>query len=587
MASNSDGVTRFGEFELDTASGELRRRGRPIRLAPQTSRLLGALIERAGELVPRGELQRLLWGEGTFVDFDAGLNFCLRRLRAALGDEARAPRFIETVPRRGYRFVAAVTRPNRRLRTLAVLPFQNLGGDAAEEYFADGVTDGLITELGKIASLRVISRQSVLQLKGSQLGLEEIARRLRADVFVEGTVLHAGDRLRVTAQLVEPNPERHLWAESFEDSSGAIFGLVGRAARAVASAAQGALSPNDDARLATCAPALGNAPTREAETEFLKARFHLGKWSGTEIEQGIACLERAIDADPEHAPSHAALSNCLFLLGYWGHLPWQVAYARAEQAARRALAIDASLSLAHVALAWLQLCYDWDFDGCDASIRAALACGPNNEWAHLCHAFYRSWICEDPAGALAPARTALALDPVSPFTNSSVAWLLLFARHYEAAERQASDTLDLYPDAQQALCVLGWAHVARGHLGEATAAFERAAALSADPMTLGFLGHVYARSGRSEEAHALLDRLLARAESGGVPAKSVTAVYAGLGEVDHAFEWLERGLRDRDGSLLSLLVSPAFEPLTSDPRFGLLAVRIGLRGAVRDSIPAC
>jgi TolB-like protein/tetratricopeptide (TPR) repeat protein len=572
MASPNGGaaLVRFGPFEFDTRTSELRKSGRAVRLAPQPARLLGALLERAGEMVTREEVRQALWSADTFVDVDAGLNYCLGRLRAVLGDSVQAPRFIETLSKRGYRFVAAVERIGQRPRTLAVLPFDNLGGDPAEQYFSDGVADGLITELGKIASLRVISRQSVLHFKGSRLSIGDIARQLHADTLVEGSVLHHGDCLRITAQLIEADPERHLWAESYDGNPQEFMTLLARVARAVASAISGVLTPEDDA--GSHVP--GASP--DAQTAFLKARFHLGKWSGPEIQRGLACLHEAIAADAGHAPSYAALAHCLMMLGYWGHAPWQEAYQRAKEAAVKATELDPTLSAAHAALAFASLLYDWDFRQTESSVRRALETGPSNEMAYLVDALYQSWIRGDHEAALAAGSAALAIDPVSAFTNSTVAWLYLFAHRYEEAAEQAARTLQMYQDALQALVVLGWTGVTGGDVAAAIPMFEEAAARSPDPITLGFLGHVYGRAGRKAEAQVILDRLTAGFTSHRC-VKSIVSVYAGLGDTDSAFEWLERGLAVRDGGLLALRVSPPFDPLASDPRFEKLASRIRLR----------
>jgi TolB-like protein/Tfp pilus assembly protein PilF len=571
-------LVRFGPFEFDPHSLELTRAGRVVKLAPQPARLLGTLVERAGRLVTRDELRQALWGDDTFVDVDAGLNYCLGRLRAVLGDDVQAPRFIETVPRRGHRFVAEVERPRRTHSTLAVLPFDNLGGDPADEYLSDGVADGLITELSKIPSLRVISRQSVLALKGSRLPMADIARKLQADTIVEGNVLHHGGRLRITAQLIGANPERHLWAQSYEGDPKDFLTLLNGVARAVAGAIHVVLAPEDEVRLRDGSGSAGShQPRPEAQMAFLKARFHLGKWSGVEIQKGLACLRESITLDPGYAPAYAALANCLMMLGYWGHQPWQQVYPQARQAAMRAVELDPALSDAHVGQAWVRLCYDWDFAGAETSARRAVETAPSNEMAHMALGLCRSWVNDDQDTAVACATTALAIDPISPFTNSSAAWLLMFARRFEDAARQAEETLRMYPDALQAVMVLAWTRVAEGRLADALGMFEQAAAASPDPITLGFVGHLYGRMGREVEARAIIDRLTTGDQSGHVPVKSLVSVYAGLGDADRAFEWLDRGLGMRDGGLVALRVSPPFEPLKCDPRFEKLAARIGLQ----------
>lgn len=567
-------LVRFGPFEFDRRSRELRHGDRPVRLAPQPAQLLDALLGRAGQLVTRDELRQALWTDDTFVDFEAGLNYCLGRLRAALGDNAREPLYIQTLPRRGYRFVAAVDRPGPLQRTLAVLPFDNIGGDPSEDYLSDGVADGLITELGKLPSFRVISRQSVLAFKRSQLGVGDIARRLHADTVIEGSVLRHGDRLRITAQLIEVEPERHLWAQSYEGHTRDFMDLLVQVARAIAVAISDVLAPEVEARLVP--PARTSAGDAAAQTAFLKARFHLGKWTGAEIQKGLACLGEAIARDPGHAPAQATLAFCQVMLGYWGHAPWPVVYPRAKEAAQRAVQLDPALSAGHAALAFVRLVYDWDFAGAEASVARAIEVGPSNEDAHLTRAMLLSWIRDDQPAALAAAKMALAIDPVSPFTNSSVAWILVMAHQYGEAAEQSERTLRMYPDALQALVALAWTRMVLGELAEATTMFERAVACSPDPIMLGFLGHAYGRTGRRADATAILDRLSGAVGSGHSCVKSIVSVFAGLGDFDRAFEWIDRGITERDGGLLALRVSPPFDPLAADPRFEAAARRMGL-----------
>jgi TolB-like protein/Flp pilus assembly protein TadD len=575
---------RFGAFEFDAHSLELRRAGRPLALAPQPAQLLRALIARAGDVVSREELRSELWSHDTFVDFESGLNYCLGRLRAVLGDDARKPAYIETLPRRGYRFVAEIERLGMRPRTLAVLPFDNIGGDPGEEFLADGVADGLITELGKVAGLRVISRQSVLAFKGSTLHMSDIAQRLKADTVLEGSVLQRGDRLRITAQLIEVEPERHLWAESYDGDPRDFMDLLVRVARAVARAICVILAPEDEARLANAA----RTPFRpEAQTAYLKARFHLGKWSGIEFEKGLKLLHEAIAIDPSHAPAHASLGACLALLGYNGHAPWRLVYPQAKAMTMKAVELDPFSSAAHTNLGFLRMVYDWDFEAADACFRRALETGPNNGDALLTHAMFLLWIRDDKKRALVETRTALALDPVSPFTNSMVLWLMLMAAEIDQVVELAERTLEMYPDAHQAVTGLGWARVQQGRFSEAIALFERAAAASPDPITVSFLGHVYGLAGRTGDARGILDKLTQADPAGHSCVKSIISVLAGLGEVDRAFEWIDRGIADRDGGVLSARASPPFWPLMSDPRFEEACRRMGLsaREALGTSVP--
>jgi len=561
VANGDPSAYRFGPFEFNPRTGELLREGVPSRLAPQPARLLALLLERAGELVSREEARGRIWDDQTSVDFELGLNYCLGRLRAVLGDSPREPRFIETVPRRGYRFVERV-HVSPACPTLAVLPFENLSGDRDQEYLATGVSDALITELGKIAGLRVISRQSVLHLRGSERPLGELARELRADALVEGTVLREGTRLRVTAQLIQARPEQHLWAESYEGELNDLLGLLGRVARTAARSMAVVLTPEEEVRLARRVEV-----SAEAQVAYLRARFHLGKWSRQDIEKGLAYLHEAIAIDPNYAAAWAELATCMALLGYWGHVPWRVAYPSSKQAAARALALDPGSSAAHVAAAWTRQLCDWDLDGCEKELMRAVELSPSSAEAHV---YYGAFLLEarnDRQAAFREGRLALQLDPVSAFTSASVAWLYLFAGQPEAAADQAARSLELYPNALQALYVLGWARVAQGLYADAVGLLERARALSPDSMTIGYLGHAYGRAGRADDARAALAELMRRNVQEPVPVKSLIAIYTGLGDYDRAFECIDRAFADRDPAVFSLRIGPPFQPLANDPRF--------------------
>ncbi|MEK7405513.1 MAG: winged helix-turn-helix domain-containing protein [Acidobacteriota bacterium] len=567
---------RFGPFELDRDTGELRRAGAPVRLQPQPARVLALLAGRAGRLVTRDDLRQEIWGRDTFVDFDVSLNYCLARIRSALEDNAEAPRYVETLPRRGYRFIAPVeaVRPFEQ-PALAVLPFANLNNDPEQDYFADGMTDALITELAQLGGLRVISRQSVLHLKGGMRKIADIGRELNVDAVVEGSALHAGDRVRITAQLVQVEPEQHLWASSQECEMSEVLALQGRVARAVAEAVAARLTPRDLARLGREAQV-----NPEAHLAYLKARFHLGRWTREGFEKALAYLRQAIGEDPNYAAAHAVMANCLALLGYWGHAPIRIVYPQAKQLALRAVELDDGLGEAHHALAWALWLNDWDLAGCEHEIRRAIELSPSAADTRILDAVFLVTVRELREDAIAEARRGLDLDPLSEFTNSAAAWIFLFAREYERAAAQAARTLEMYPHALQAEYVFGLANIRLGKLADATAALERAASISRDPISLGYLGHVYGLAGRADAARALLNEL----SSGEcVTHKSLASIYAGLGDRGRAFEVLERAYADRDPLLFWLRVAPPFEPLRDDPRFEELWKRLSSYVAARKS----
>ena len=287
-------------------------------------------------------------------------------------------------------------------------------------------------------------------------------------------------------------------------------------------------------------------------------------------------LHEAIAIDPSHAPAHASLAACLSLLGYNGMAPARVVYPQAKVSAQRAVDLDPQSCLGYSNLGFVKLVYDWDFEGASACFERALEVGPNNENTLLTHAMYLLWVHGDKPRALAQVRTALAIDPVSPFTNSMAPWIMVMAFEWEEAARLAEHALRMYPDAPQPATALAWAHACRGRLAEATAIFEAAASKSSDPMTQGFLGHVYGLAGRTDDAQRILDRLKQSDPTGHTSAKGIVAVLSGMGDIDGAFEWIDRGIAERDGGLLSLRASPPFIPLASDPRFEAAARRMGL-----------
>jgi len=541
----------FGPYEVDVRAGELRKHGLRIQLQGKSFEVLVALLEHPRELVTREELQHWLWPDGVSVDFDNSLNSAVNRLRDALREGPRSPRYIETLHRRGYRFIAPVEQVRIIPPRLAVLPFENLSREPAHDFFADGVTDALITELGSVAALRVISRQSVLHLKGSRKTLSEIARDLKADVVVEGSVHAAGDSIRITAQLVQAIPEQHLWAKAYACQVGDILTMEGQVARDIADAVQVTLTVSEVGRLSRQRPV-----DPEAHIAYLKARHHLGQYSREGFQKGLQYLHLALEKDPTHAPAYAHMALCYSLLGFWGHLPGPQAYPRAKKAALKAIALDDALSLAHWVLGWVSWLQDWDLATCEAETVRAIELNPSDEGAHVNYAVFLAIVREDGAKAAAEAKLALDLDPLSLNVNTDAAWIHLFVQDYEQALQQARTTLDLFPDALQACYVLGWSELVFARFDRAIEAFEKAAAISPDSLSIGYLGHAHARAGHLDTATSLLHELLSRVKRGYVPAKSLICLYAGLGERDRVIEWLEKAFQDRD-PMLFFLRAPA------------------------------
>jgi len=562
-------VCRFGDYELDRTALELRKSGRKIKLAPQPARVLALLASRPGELVSRDDIRREVWGDQTFVDFDRNLNYCINCIRSVLGDHARAPRYIETLARRGYRFIGDTAQelvPAER--SLAVLPFENLNRDPEQEFLADSMTGMLITQLGKAPSLRVISRQSVVHLKNSRSTVAEVARRLRVGTLVEGSVLRVGDRLRVTAQLIKANPERQLWAESYERHLDDLLELQTEIARDIA----GRIS----AAMGTASPERGPRPSvkPEAHLAYLKGQHHLATLTAEGLRKSLEYHQQATAIDPGYAAPYAGIAETYVWLGWWGHLADSEAYPIAREAAWNALALDEGLSRAHSVLQWILWMYNWDLQKSEKEGRRALELNPNDPIAHLFYALFLAAVCRR-AQALAEARVALDLDPLSRFTNTAACFVTMLAGQYDLAQQRARQAVELFPDSLHAWYVLGLCEWVRNRYPEALEFFQKAYEISQDPITLSYVAHAQGRAGNRGEAQSVLDVLRAKARNNYVIPRSLLFVYLGLGDCDRAFSLLEQRFECRDGVLWWLKSHPFFDSIRSDPRYDALVDRMG------------
>lgn len=535
--------------------------------------LLVLLAENAGEVVSKEEILDRLW-KTRFVA-ESALSRNIADLRRLLGDSDRHPRYIETVPKRGYRLIAAIERGRLFAQNrLAVLPFQNLSSNPEQEYLADGIADLLTTELAKISSLHVISRQSVLHLKGSTQKVPEIGRDLNVDAIVEGSVLSSAERLRINVQLIRVDSQEHLWAERYDCGLSDLLKVQAEVAQAIARAIQAALTPADLNRLAR-APAVNP----EAHADYLRARYYFTRGTLPELQKGAACLQSSLAKDPGYAPAWAELAIFQCFLGFWGFVPHQPAIARMREAAEKALTLDNNLSEAHVAMAWLEI-FDWNWDAAENEFRCALDLNRNSVAAHNFYGMFLGAVRNDAAAALAEAEAMLALDPLSPWGNSGAGWTILFGGDYERAASQASRTLEMYPEAIHALYVLGSAELAQSRYREAAAAFERVTLISpADSMARAMLGHVYARLGRRDAVVDILEELRAKQQREYVPDLNFVFLYAALGDLDQAFAWLEKCCRDREPKMFSIRVGPLLDPLRKDARFDEMVRCLGLADA--------
>ena len=632
------GRFRFGVFELDPRAGELRKHGLRIRLQAQPLQVLVMLLEHAGEVVTREELQRKLWPVDTFVDFDHGLNKAINKIRAALADSAESPRFVETVARRGYRFLAEVkvanaspvrspefaaqlrpaTEPRDRLdlpsklampkhllpspawkisvfvllllmaalatwtlhsrnrpppviRSLAVLPLESLSSDASQDYFADGMTDQLISDLGQISALRVISRTSVMAYKHARKPLPQIARELNVDAVVEGTVLRSGDRVRITAQLIDASADKHLWSQSYEGELRDTLALQNKVARAIADQIQINLNPQEQAALKNV-----QVVNPEAYESYLKGRYFWNKRTADGLKVALAYFNQAIDEDPNYAQAYSGLADTYALLGDWQYavMPPKEGLPKAKAAAIKALELDSALGEAHNSLAFCLDAYDWDFDSAGKEFQRAIELNPGYATAHHWYAWHLAVLGRSDE-AITEMRKAVSLDPLSLIINADLAELLVIAHSYDESIRQSRRTIEMDPNFALAHNQLAVAYLQKHMNDEAVAESQKAVQLSGgSPTCIANLARAYAASGKRGEAEKLLSDLKKRSSPGYSDASEIAAIYASLGDKNQALNWLEKGYEERFNP--GVLLRPGFDPLRSDPRFEDLVRRIGL-----------
>ncbi len=552
---------RFGDFEFDSRARQLRKHGHTIRLHGQPLEILGLLLERPAQVVLREELRARLWPQDTFVDFEHSLNAAVNKLREALDDDANNPRFIETVPRRGYRFISAVGLHDSqnllgewsspRIQSLVVLPLENLSNDPEQEYFADGMTDQLITNLAQISALKVISRTSAMRYKGTKKSLPEIARELHVDAVVEGAVMWVGGRVRISAQLIEAPTDYHLWAASYERDLRDVLSMQEEVTRAIASEIRVNLSAQEQARLASTRPI-----DPEAYRLYLKGRYYWNKRSLEGFQKAIEYFQQATAKDPAYALAYVGLADTYTYFSFFDVVPPREAMPKAKAAAARALEIDNRLGEAHVSLGYVSYMYDWDWPAAGKHFEQALTLNPAYSRAHTFYPFYLSSLGRSEE-ALAVAKRSLDLDPASPAVNHSLAVQFYFARQFDQAIEQAHKTLELDPNFAISYELLGEVYVSRGMYREGLSELEKYSALSRGrAMSLALLGYAHARLGERSQALRMLEQLEATSKERYTPAFSFAVVDAGLGEKDQAFAWLEKAYGERTSRLGYLKVEP-------------------------------
>jgi TolB-like protein/Tfp pilus assembly protein PilF len=571
---------RFGPFELDTRSGELMRDGSRISLQEQPFQALVMLLERPGEVVTRQEFNKAMWPENTFVDFERGLNKAINKLRAALRDKAGKPRYIETLPQRGYRFVAPVEKvpaagdgfPARhpyQIDSLAILPLANHTGDPAQEYFSDGLTEELICAISRIASLRVISRTSAMAFKDTRKSLSGIARELAVDAVVEGSVSRSGDRVRVTAQLIRARDDSHLWAGRYERDLGDILHLQAEVAQSIATQINKVIDPQrvyaDQSR---------HVDPRAYEA-FLKGNYFRDKVEPLALLRSLECYGRAVELDPAYARAHGALSVAYFYLGLFGVEPPAMMFPKARASAARALELDETVAAGHIGMAVVHVLYDWDWASAERECKRALELSPGEPYGYAHMADYLS-IRGHHAEAIDVFRRALELDPISRLYIGFFGLLLHRARRYDESIAQCQKALEIDPHYVNAMWFMALSLEQKGGMKEAIAKLEEAVNLVRAPHFQGLLGWNYGRMGDRAKAVEILLELRAASEHSYVSPFDIAVIHAGLGELDTAFEYFEEAFRQRVFRIIELTL-PMFDTLRGDPRWQDLVRRVGLQ----------
>jgi TolB-like protein/DNA-binding winged helix-turn-helix (wHTH) protein/Tfp pilus assembly protein PilF len=626
-------VLKFDTFELDLRAGELHKRGVRLRLQGQPLQLLAILLQSPGNLVTREELRTQLWPADTFVDFDHSLHNAVGRIRDALGDSAETPRYIETLPRRGYRFIAPVeefqaprTFPRtsaesatqnghpretaegapsskrraasvvilcsciaiglaawagRRhfpvnssvpaIRSIAVLPMQNLSGDATQEYFADGMTEELITELSRIQALKVISRTSVMGYKGTKKHLPQIARELGADGILEGSVIREGNQVRITVQLLDGPNDRHLWSEDYQRELRGILTLQREMAHAIAQQIRVQFTPQQRALLTSA-----RAVNPEAYEAYLRGRFYSTAKCSTprDIKTAQRYFEESIQKDPGFALGYAGLADCYVSLASFRQLSPEDAYRPAKEALRKALELDESIGEAHATLALLRWQHERDWAATEQELNSALALAPNYAYAHANRANYLSWSGRR-AEALSEITKSRELDPGYSFaiSESAVNYQL---RDYEALVEVSRRGVVLDPTEWLEHYFLGVGYEGTGKPGEAIPEYQKAIEMSeGDQDPTASLAHAYAVTGKRAAAESILRDLERKSKNTYVSPYMLATIYAGLGDKNKALELLEKAYRERSWEIVwCLKADPRIDNLRSDSRFQALLQRI-------------
>jgi TolB-like protein/DNA-binding winged helix-turn-helix (wHTH) protein/Flp pilus assembly protein TadD len=632
--STVQNLIHFADFVVDQRAGELRKRGAKVRLQEQPFRVLAALLESSGEVVTREELRTRLWPADTFVDFDHRLAAAVNKIRDALGDSAQSPRFIETVGRRGYRFLVPVEWGERpietngnsrtqesvqprilvpaarginwqrvalvggalallltvgfltlrrwvnsdvtssalpRISSIAVLPLENLSNDPEQQYFVEGMTDEITTDLAKLPGIRVISRTSAMQYKDTHKTMPQIARELNVDAVVEGTVLRVGNRVRIRTQLIYAPADRHIWAQAYERDLKEVLTLQANLAQDIAGEIQLKLTTQQRSNLA-----VARSVDSEAHDFYLKGRYFWNKRDQAGFTKAIDYFQQAIAKDPTYAAAYAGLADSYALSGGLNLIPVEQAMPRAQAAAEKALELDSNLAEAHASLGLIAPFNNWNWADAERHYQRAIELNPNYATAH--HWYAEGYLM--PVGraneAIAEIRKAQELDPLSAVIATDLGKELYFVRKYDEALVELRRALELDPGFVSAHNWISDTLLEKQLYNEAIPELEKTKSFREERVYIRQTAYLYARMGRRAEARAALAKSLQLSKGKQVSSGAVALTYAALGAKDESFLWLEKAYTERSSFMTSLKYWSVFDQLRSDPRFDDLLRRVGL-----------
>ena len=617
-------VYEFDRFELDLGGYDLRCAGKSVRLEKIPMELLIFLVERRGELVTRQQIVDRLWGKEVFLDTEQSVNTAIRKIRIALEDDADRPRLLQTIVGKGYRFIgevsvaangsgsAATTNgsagtaaqiPKRKLssrlllatpvalflvalgiffawrhhgspprspiQSVAVLPLANLSGDPGQEYFADGFTDALITQLAKLQSVKVISRSSSMQYKSVQKPLPQIAQELKVDGIIEGSVSRSAGLVQVRAQLIDARSDYHLWADEYQRDLRDIRSLQGEVARDIATQIRATFTPEEKART------LNRAAVDPAAYEsYLRGRSLWNQRTEAGLRQAVEQFQRATQIDPNYAEAYSGLADAYTALGYTSYWAPKDSFPKAKEAAQRALSLDPNLAEAHASLGYCKLYYDWDWSGAEQEFKFAIAANPNYATAHHWYSVFLTARSRYPE-AEAEIRRASELDPLSVPIATDIGFEQYYARQYDRAISQLRSVLNVSPNFPLAHLWLGRSYEQKGMYAEAVQEFEQTGPLREWPPTLSAAGHAYGLWKRPAEAHRTLQEMERLSSQKHVTPYAFALVCAGLNQKEYAIRWLQRAADERTHWLVWLNTDPRFDNIRTDPGFQRILGTVG------------